>query len=294
MFACFESSYYNQKYKFWSSKGVVGPKPQIFVGNLIERMTNSIPELNMKYAKKYGKMYGVYIGTKPKLVITDNELIKNVMIKDFHCFMNRDKNPNLHKVMGNNLFSSEEDKWKRMRTITSPSFTSGKLKGMVPLMEKCIDKFAAYFDKVIQEQGGVIDVKKVTSGFTIDVIASTSFATDTNANDDRSGENVFVKNGKEFFDFSMFRILAIILLPKTLLKLLNIRTANNPRVLDFFINLAKEIVRQRKTKKSKHNDLVQLMMDAYVDEKDLNKADYQHLSATMNDGISILIEFLFY
>ena len=247
-------------------------------------MIRSVPDLNMEYAKKYGKIYGVYFGTTPRLVIADNELIKNVMIKDFHCFVNRDQNNSLHKVMNENLFNSEENEWKRMRTITSPSFTSGKLKGMLPLMEKCVDKFVAYFDHVIKEKDGVFYVKKATSGFTIDVIASTSFATDTNSNDDRSGENVFVKNGKDFFDFNMIRILSVALFPKFVTKFLNIQSEFSPKALDFFTNLAKEIVRQRKTTKLRRNDLVQLMMDAYVDEKELNNTDYQHLSTTMNEG----------
>ena len=248
------------------------------------RMSKSVPEIDIENAKKFGKLYGVYSGTKPQLVVLDNELIRNIMIKDFHCFTDREKFNLLHEVSFNNLFGSEGEKWKRMRTITSPSFTSGKLKGMVPLMEKCIDKFAAYFDNVIKEKDGLIDVKKVTAGFTIDVIASTSFATETNANDDRSEENVFVKNGKELFTGSTFRLLAVFLFPTFLLKLLNIQTATDQKSFEFFVNLAKEIVRQRKIQKSKRNDLVQLMMDAYVDEKDLNNTDYQHLSATMNDG----------
>ena len=278
------ASYYNQKFKYWTDRGINGPKPRIFVGNLLDAFKRSVPENDMENAKKYGKMYGIYLGTEPMLVLLDNEVIKDVMIKDFHCFADRPKFNVLHEMLNNNLFDSEGEKWKRMRIITTPSFTSGKLRAMVPLMENCIDKFVAYFDKAINEQDGVIDVKKVTAGFTIDVIASTSFATDTNANDDRSGENAFVENGRRLFQIGISRIVAILLFPVPLLRLLNIKSFQSPKPFEFFVDLAKEIVRQRKATKSKRNDLVQLMMDAYVDEKDLNNTDYQHLSTNMNNG----------
>ena len=275
-------SYYNKKFKYWSNKGVKGPKPLYLFGNVLDKSFNSWPDADMEYAKKYGKLYGIYNGTQPVLCVMEKELIKDIMIKDFHCFMNRPRINILHEMFQNNLFMLESDNWKRVRTITGPSFTSGKLRAMVPLMEKCVDKFVAYFDKVIQEKDGVVDVKKVTTGFTIDVIASTSFATETNANDDRNEKNIFVENSKKMLEISNFRSMAIFLFPKSLLRLLNILTLFNPVAFEFMVNITKEIVRQRREQKSTRNDLVQLMMDASVDEKELNRVDFEKLSASEN------------
>ena len=275
-------SYYNKKFKYWSNKGVKGPKPLYLFGNILDKSFNSWPDADMEYAKKYGKLYGIYNGTQPVLCVMEKELIKDIMIKDFHCFVNRPRINVLHEMFQNNLLLLESDNWKRVRTITGPSFTSGKLRAMVPLMEKCVDKFVAYFDKVIQEKDGVVDVKKVTTGFTIDVIASTSFATETNANDDRNEKNIFVENSKKMLEISNFRSMAIFLFPKSLLRLLNILTLFNPVAFEFMVNITKEIVRQRREQKSTRNDLVQLMMDASVDEKELNRVDFEKLSASEN------------
>lgn len=248
-------------------------------------MTKSFGEVEVEYGKKYGKLFGVYSGYDPQLVIMDNQLIKNVMIKDFHCFVNRQHINVLHEMLSNNLVMAENEQWRRMRAITSPSFTSGKLRGMVSMMEKCIDKLVDYLDEMIQKQNGVINVRKVTTGFTMDVIASTSFATETIDYDEKNSGNVFVENGKRLLEISMFRILAIVLLPVPILKLLGIRTFNNPKSFEFFVKLSKEIVRQRKTQKFHRNDLMQLMIDAYADENQLNNKDFQHLSSSMNNGI---------
>ena len=100
------------------------------------------------------------------------------MIKDFHLFVNKTKFRTYDELWNQNLFNAEGEAWKRIRTITSPTFTSGKLKGMHRLMNICVDKLIV----AEQKEDNAIDTKQVIAGFTIDVIASTSFATETNAN----------------------------------------------------------------------------------------------------------------
>ena len=279
----FFASFYNQKFKYWSDRGVNGPKPRIIFGNILDKLFGSRAEMDVEYEKKYGKLFGYYNGPIPSLFIMESELIKNVMVKDFHCFMERPNFRVIHEMMKNNLLFSQNEKWKRMRTITSPSFTSGKLRAMIPLMEKCVDQFVRFLDKKVQNNGGVINVKEVTTGFTIDVIASTSFATDTNANEEGE-DSVLVKQGKKFFDVSFFRGFATFVFPVPILKLLNIKTFNDPESFEFFINLTKEIVKKRKNENFKRNDLVQLMMDAYVDENELNRVNFDQLTASLDEG----------
>jgi len=38
---------------------------------------------------EYGKMFGTFDGTVPNLWITDAELIRSVLVKDFDHFVNR-------------------------------------------------------------------------------------------------------------------------------------------------------------------------------------------------------------
>jgi cytochrome P450 len=44
---------------------------------------------------------------------------------------NTDQDPDI------DLFGSAKDRWKRMRTIMNPTFTTSKLKVLLPLMQKC-------------------------------------------------------------------------------------------------------------------------------------------------------------
>ena len=37
--------------------------------------------------KKYGPVSGFYLGKQPRIIITDVEIVKGVMVKDFNNFM---------------------------------------------------------------------------------------------------------------------------------------------------------------------------------------------------------------
>lgn len=160
----------------------------------------------------------------------------------------------------------------------SPSFSSGKLRGMSSTMQKCIQQLDNYFARQTATGPAVIEsVKKVLSAFTIDVIASTSFATETNANDDPNSP--FVTNGYRLFDISPLRGAATFLLNKRILKLLRIETFFPPEPFQFFIDLTRHIVSSRQSgATAARHDLVQLLKDASVYQEDLDTMNYEKMT----------------
>ena len=90
-------------------------------------------------------MFGYHAFGKRLLVINDLEMAKQIFIKDFDSFLDRRTLDLGHEYFNNMLVFLEGESWKEMRAITSPVFTSGKLKNMtkmrnaqatkVPMME---------------------------------------------------------------------------------------------------------------------------------------------------------------
>ena len=81
--------------------------------------------------------YGPFGGAQ--LVVRDLELAKNIMIKDFDHFVDRRKiavSRKSNKYFMDMLTVLEGEKWKTMRNILSPVFTSGKLRNMMPIIHK--------------------------------------------------------------------------------------------------------------------------------------------------------------
>ena len=127
------------KYNYWHSKNVHHDKPILLVGNILPLATGSESIGNVikaSYDKfKQHKFHGLYMLLKPALIITDPELIRMILIKDFNKFADRGlyNNEKVDPLSGN-LFQIGGERWKILRAKMSPTFTSGKLKQMFLLI----------------------------------------------------------------------------------------------------------------------------------------------------------------
>lgn len=254
------------------------------------QIEGSAPDkIEQEFFQKYGKIYGIYTGLKPTLTIVDAELIKSVLQTNFQAFLNRRTLNTHHDLVNNAQFFTDDGHWKKIRIITGPTFSSSKLRGMTQVMSRCVDKLVVHLNKVIDKEEGLLQTKDAIIGLTIDVIAATSFATDTNANGSSRTENAVVKHGLAFFDISPYRALFFFTMPKWINSFVGVNHFFNPDSFDFATRLMKEIIRQRKSQNSdgntkvKYNDLVQLLMDAYVYENELDNSNFDNLAASMEN-----------
>ena len=116
------------------------PKPVPFLGNFLDaRKYNGMHLMYLDYAKKYGKVFAICLGAKPSLVVADPDLLKVILIKDFPNFRDHYIVRFPAAPFSKSVFHSQGDSWKRIRDILTPTFSSGKMRLMVPLMEKSCD-----------------------------------------------------------------------------------------------------------------------------------------------------------
>lgn len=77
------------RFNFWKRQGIRGPKPLPFFGNLFGFMSGSLLNQMEEEWEKYGPIYGVYNQMQPQLVLGDPECIKDVLIRDWNVFQDR-------------------------------------------------------------------------------------------------------------------------------------------------------------------------------------------------------------
>ena len=118
-------------------------------------------------------MFGSYT-----LVISDPTLIKQILVKDFDYFINRDPGDEneTDKLLSKSVLELRDEKWKEMRTTLSPVFTSSKLKLMYNLLLDCATDFISFYeDKALKANGQVvIETHDVFARITADGIATTA------------------------------------------------------------------------------------------------------------------------
>uniref|UniRef100_A0A8C4LX98 unspecific monooxygenase n=1 Tax=Equus asinus asinus TaxID=83772 RepID=A0A8C4LX98_EQUAS len=173
--------------------------------------------------KKYRKMWGFYDGRQPVLAITDPDLIKTVLVKECYSVFTNRRSFGPVGFMKNAISISEDEQWKRIRTLLSPTFTSGKLKEMYPIIGQYGDVLVRNLKKEA-EKGKPIALKDIFGAYSMDVITSTSFG--VNIDSLNNPQDPFVENTKKLlrFDFLDPFILSITIFPflNPVFELLNI------------------------------------------------------------------------
>ncbi|ETE60721.1 Cytochrome protein, partial [Ophiophagus hannah] len=95
-----------------------GPRPWLFLGNLLQKDIFPLYKTYPKLSKKYGPVFTIWIGSKPMVVICGYEAVKSALVTHSEEFGGRPPVPVLHQVTKGNGLISENKKWKIMRRFT--------------------------------------------------------------------------------------------------------------------------------------------------------------------------------
>merc|ERR1711970_553185 len=132
------------------------------------------------------KWLGIYSFRQRGILVKDINLAKLILVKDADHFMDRpsaeayESDLESDKIANMFLTNLKGEQWKKMRTIVSPVFTSGKLKGMVPIIDKCANNLDEVFEAAARS-GEVLEAKSLYGKFTIDAIATSGFGIESNS-----------------------------------------------------------------------------------------------------------------
>ena len=127
------------KFSYWQRHNVKFLKPFPFLGNFKEmfQLKNSFfLQINQLYRSTKEPVVGIYLLSRPALLVRDLDLIKRILVTDFNQFSNRalEADPIHDRLGSQNLFMIRNPLWKEIRAMISPVYSSSKLKQMYPLM----------------------------------------------------------------------------------------------------------------------------------------------------------------
>lgn len=130
------------KYNYWKKKNVQHIPPIPLFGNYKEYilLKELLGQVTQTICKKFPNepYIGTYYGTEPALVVQDLDLIKLILTKDFPYINGREVSKySDREIITRGPFFSYGDQWKVSRQNMSPLFTSAKIRGMFPLIQRC-------------------------------------------------------------------------------------------------------------------------------------------------------------
>ncbi|NP_001165942.1 cytochrome P450 9AH2 [Nasonia vitripennis] len=209
------------------------------------------------------KYMGAHIFTTPIILIHDLDLIKSVLVKNFEnfayhkTFVDESADP----LFAKNLVFANGERWRNIRTMLSPSFTSSKMRSMFVLMSRCAQDFVDQFIELYQSKPE-INMKDALTRYANDVIATCAFGLEVNSL--REPNNQFYLTGRRATNFASLSLLLKFMLMRlcpSLASALKIRIVSK-KDTDFLVNVIQSTIKDRDAKGISRPDMLQLMMDA--------------------------------
>ncbi|CAF1207750.1 unnamed protein product [Adineta steineri] len=122
----------------------------------------------------------IYEGTTPNILITDLDVLRNVLIKDSHVFINRRTIEGAAGPFEHGLTVLKDEQWENARSIVSPTFSTAKLKAMHSLMNDASDMYNQRLLDYADKQT-LNNLNRISQHFALDTIGSCLFGIETNS-----------------------------------------------------------------------------------------------------------------
>uniref|UniRef100_A0A8D8Q5Q5 Probable cytochrome P450 6a14 n=1 Tax=Cacopsylla melanoneura TaxID=428564 RepID=A0A8D8Q5Q5_9HEMI len=276
----------------WKRKGVPYDSDNLypFVGNMKATFTRGthiaylIDDLYNKF-KDTSEFAGFYATLQPTFIPLSAEMSCAIAIKDFSHFPDRDfhNDPNFDVLM-NNISTISGPDWKYQRTKLSPTFTSGKLRGMTVAINDSCDMFINYMKK--NYSGKEVDTESLIQDCIMCFIGKVVCG--MNYYDIENPDPVFKKICSTFSQPSWrlsFRMILQFISPKLAIKM----KFFPPYVENYFRELTVESMKAKARTQGDTKDFLQLLINLHK-EDEMNNDKEGHFS--MNAVIGNLFVFL--
>lgn len=264
--ACCYLIYYlsQRRHNYWSSRGFVQCEPKFLFGNIqpmIKQQMSFGEVLASLYEKsKVHKLVGIYFMYKPAILVNDPVLLQHVFIKNFTNFHDRPVNIDLDvDPIQDNLFNTPGKKWRDLRTKLSPTFTSGKLKGMFSIITDCSNVLDKYLVDNVKSGNDVFEFRDLFARFNTNIISSVAFGIDNDCINEP--DHIFRKMGIRIFEMSFktkFQASCAMFVP-ALKKIMKFKFTPDD-VEAFFRGVVQQTINYRKQNNFERNDFMQLLI----------------------------------
>ncbi|KAJ8748669.1 hypothetical protein K2173_008114 [Erythroxylum novogranatense] len=182
--------------KMFENQGVRGPPWKLFYGStpemkklnqdahqlVLDIKSNDIIQKAQPFYHKWSSQYGqtipYWIGTEPRLIISDAELAKQILSNKFGFYVKPKMSHSLIRLIGNGLIFIDGEDWARHKRILNPAFSIDKLKVMIKKMAKCtVEMLDEWKNRAIvaEDPRFKIIINEDFRKLTADIISHTAF-----------------------------------------------------------------------------------------------------------------------
>lgn len=250
--------YFTKRYSYWDKRSVPNVKKDNF--NKFFQGNFSQAEVSLELYDHFpGEKYsGFFQVMTPVLVVRDPDLIHKILVKDFVHFQDRGIPRFENDVLTANLFFLRGQAWRALRYKLTPTFSTGKLRGMFDQVSRSGDNMIQKVEEILKENNE-IECKTFVFEFTLDIISSCAFGLQVKPG---STEFETFKSAVErMFTGSLSSMLkfSILMASPKLAEALNLKSF--PKETEhYFLNMTSANIKYRKDNNIQRNDYYQLLL----------------------------------
>ena len=242
--------------------------------NSFKFVVNPIPYIE-ESIEEFGDTYKMYMGGMVKGIVTRDPLFIQHVLRNNHRGYEKSKlqTKTVAKYVGQGLLTSTGDYWLRQRRLIQPGFHKNRLKALVGIMNKVIDKTIGHMEQLAQENK-TADIDHLMMELTFGVVAKTLFNTNSNEEELKQlGNNIttiqefIIKEVRQPFLVPYFHLTG------KMKKHKNIALQTQQIIL--------RVIQERKASGKKFGDLLDMLLEARYEDTNLGMTDKQILEESL-------------
>jgi cytochrome P450 len=156
-------------------KPIPGPPGYPLVG-VITKLAGNPFHYMVSVARQYGGVARLNIGPARVYLVSDPDHVRHILVNNAANYWKGPILRGVKLIIGDGLFGSDGDLWKRQRRLLSPTFSHQRLRGMVTVMTGVISEHMARW-RGRSERGEVVDLLEEMVPININILLKTIFGT---------------------------------------------------------------------------------------------------------------------
>ncbi len=244
------------------SRAPPGPRGSVVLGTFADGWSRPL-DLFAEGARGYGPIVRYRFGASFYYQLNDPELVQRVFVENAKNYTKSRYYRGIRLVLGDGLFTSEGDLWRRQRRLAQPGFHRERLAGFAAIMA---DSTRAAIEGLRARAGETVDAAREMSRLALRIVGRTLFSADIDGDADEIGRAVHFAN--EFGESAYFLPLWV---PTR-------RNRELKRALAVFDGLVARMIAERRSGRARdeaRRDLLSMLMAARDEESGEAMSDRQ-------------------
>lgn len=181
-----------------------GPKNIPFIGNIHQITLSKLHQNIEEWAKKFGLIYRLQLGPSKLIVVTDPDIIQEILRARPDKFRRMEKMDNIMREEGvYGVFNAEGEEWSSHRKLVAQGLDIKHQQKFFPSILKTTERLLNKWEKNAQ-QNSSFDVQKDLIRYTVDVTTTLAFGYEMNTIE--KGEDVIQNHLEKIFPIIFHRI----------------------------------------------------------------------------------------